>query len=224
MLYALGRPVSFALLVVSFFLAVTLGGWVCSAASGGTGLRPRQHPGRFRVAVRQQTDPFACVAGAIAGFGWIRPLELPVRAGRGRLAAACLAGPAANLMVGAAALASFGAVEGVGIGVRGSLVLQAGAPGLSLRSQALLLFGLMNLYVGLLSLVPLPPLPGGRLLFGLVPRSGGWARARHYLVEQNLGTAALLVLMLVPLGGPVALLPAVLDGVTGPILRGPTGG
>src|SRR3712207_7472052 len=51
------------------------------------------------------------------------------------------------------------------------------------------------------SLVPLPPLEGGRLLFARAPRTHGWQQAELYLVEKNLGTVAVLVLLLLPLGG-----------------------
>ena len=67
-------------------------------------------------------------------------------------------------------------------------------------------------------------LPGGRLLFGLSPRTVGWQKAEHHLVEQNIGLVALLVLLLLPLGGPQALLPAVLDHVVSPLVRLATGG
>jgi len=87
-----------------------------------------------------------------------------------------------------------------------------------------LLFGLMNAYVGVLSLVPLPPLDGGRLLFGLAPRTSGWQKAEYHLVEQNIGLVAVLVLLLLPLGGPQALLPVVLDRVVSPLVRLATGG
>jgi membrane-associated protease RseP (regulator of RpoE activity) len=98
-------------------------------------------------------------------------------------------------------------------------VLQSGVQGLPLGSRVLLLAGLVHLYVGLLSLVPLPPLDGGRLLFALAPRTLGWQRAQDYLVERNLGTAAVLVLLFLPLGGRLPLLLAVLSAVGRPLVR-----
>jgi membrane-associated protease RseP (regulator of RpoE activity) len=104
-----------------------------------------------------------------------------------------------------------------------SLPLQYGA-GIDLAPSALVLFGLANLMTGLLSLVPLPPLPGGRLLFGLAPRTPGWQKAEYQLVERNIGIAVLLALLLIPLGGPQALLPTLLDTIAGPLVRLVTGG
>jgi membrane-associated protease RseP (regulator of RpoE activity) len=53
-----------------------------------------------------------------------------------------------------------------------------GIGGGDLLARALLMLGLMHVYVGALSLVPLPPLDGGRLLFALAPRSPGLAEGR----------------------------------------------
>ena len=85
------------------------------------------------------------------------------------------------------------------------------------------MLGLMNVYVGALSLVPLPPLDGGRLLFALGPRTAGWQKAEYQLDERNIGVAVLLALLLIPLGGPQALLPTLLDTLAGPLVRLVTG-
>ncbi|MDT7571180.1 MAG: hypothetical protein QOE05_1354, partial [Actinomycetota bacterium] len=126
--------------------------------------------------------------------------------------------------LGMAAMVAFGAMTGIRVPAASSILLQEGAPGLPAADTAVLLFGLMNLYVGVLSLVPLPPLDGGRLLFGLAPRTVGWQKAEYHLVEQNIGLVAVLVLLLLPLGGPQALLPSVLDHVVSPLVRLATGG
>jgi Zn-dependent protease len=224
-LYALDQPLSFLVLVVSFVVAVTAHGWVSSLAADRAGDgRPRAE-GRLRPDPRRHLDPFGAIAGLIAGFGWARPLEPPgPRRRRGGLIASCLAGSAANLALGAAGLMGFRAVSGLPLGGASATVLQHGISGLSHAELALLLFGLMNLYVGVLSLVPLPPLDGGRLLFGLAPRSVGWQKAEYQLVEQNIGLVAVLVLLLLPLGGAQALLPAVLDDIVSPLVRLLTGG
>jgi membrane-associated protease RseP (regulator of RpoE activity) len=115
-------------------------------------------------------------------------------------------------------------VSGQALGGAAASVLQHGVSGIDATERALLLFGLMNAYVGLLSLVPLPPLDGGRLLFGLAPRTLGWQKAEYQLVEQNIGLAAVLLLLLLPLGGSQALLPSVLDNLVSPLTRLATGG
>jgi Zn-dependent protease len=224
-LRALGHPLSFLVLLVSFVIAVTLHGWVACLAADRAGDRRPRLEGRLRPDPRRHIDPFGAVAGLIGGFGWARPLDpMPGRRRRAGLLVSSLAGPAANLVVGMAALAAFGAMTGFHVQAASSVLLQEGTPGLAAARTGALLFGLMNLYVGVLSLVPLPPLDGGRLLFGLAPRTVGWQKAEYHLVEQNIGVVAVLVLLLLPLGGPQALLPAVLDHVVSPLVRLATGG
>jgi Zn-dependent protease len=221
-LYALGQPVSFVLLVLSFVVAVTLHGWVQARAAHRSGDRePAQH-GRLAPDPRRQVDPFGAIAGAISGIGWSRQVEPSGRVPRRRLATVLLAGTAANVVVGVAALAAFRALGGPAVG-GSTLVLQRGVDG-DVLLVALYLFGLSNVFVAALSLVPLPPLPGGTLLFALAPTTPGWQSARYRLVEQNIGVAVLLALLLIPLGGPQALLPSLLDTLLGPLLALLVGG
>ena len=102
-LYALGDPVSFVVLVLSFLLAATLHGWVQALVAARTGDRRPAAQGRTRPDPRRHVDPFGAVAAAIAGVGWARPLEPPDRRRRGALVAVLLSGAVANLVVGFAA-------------------------------------------------------------------------------------------------------------------------
>ena len=222
MLYALGEPLSFVILVLSFVLAVTLHGWVQSVVSARTGGRGALQPGATRPDPRRHLDPFGTIAGAIAGVGWARPVEVAGRVSRRALALVVAAGAGLNLALGFGALVALRALEGP-LGGASSVLLQRGVSGLDPLSHVLLLFGLMNVFVGVLSLVPLPPLDGGRLLFASAPRSSGWQRAQYYLVDQNIGVAVLLALLLIPLGGPQALLPTILDTLLGPLVELVTG-
>jgi Zn-dependent protease len=226
-LYALRDPLSFVVLLVSFLVAVTLHGWVQAVVAARVGLRAPAAEGRTAPDPRRHLDPFGAIAAAISGIGWAKPVAAPDRRRRGPLLAVLLSGPAVNVLLGLAVLA----VVPVVAAATGSLfgfvdptrLLQTGIGG-DLLPRVLLLFGLSNLMVGLLSLVPIPPLDGGRLLFALGPRSVGWQKAEYHLDERNIGVAVLLVLLLIPLGGPQALLPAVLDTVAGPLVRLITGG
>ena len=226
MLYALGDPLSLVLLLVSFVVAVTLHGWVASLAATRAGDRAPAAEGRTKPDPRRHLDPFGAVSAAIAGIGWAKPVEPPDRRRRGTMVWVLLSGAIANIVVGLAVLVGFGIVSG-GDGAVGffcpSRLLQSGIGG-DLLLRALLLLGLANLMTGLLALVPIPPLPGGRLLFGLAPRSPGWQKAEYQLVDRNIGIAVLLALLLIPLGGPQALLPTLLDTIAGPLVRLVTGG
>lgn len=226
MLRALGQPLSFVVLVASFVLAVTLHGWLQSLLAARTGDGRLRVEGRLAPDPRRHLDPFGAVAGAIAGMGWSRPLDGVVRRGRGALLAVYVLPSLANLLVGLAGLAVVGRVLGLPLAGISATLLQQGLPrgAVGVGTLVLLLFATMNLYVGALSLVPLPPLDGGRLLFALAPRTAGWQRAEYQLADQNIGLVAVLVLLLIPLGGPQALLPAVLDDVLAPLVRAVTGG
>ena len=224
MLYALGDPVSLVILLVSFVVAVTLHGWVQSVVARRHGDRQVVAERRTAPDPRRHLDPFGAVAAAIAGIGWAKPVDPPDRRRRGALVQVLLAGAVVNIAVGLGALVAVGAVSGIAGVVGPSLLLQSGVGGGGLGTRALLLFGLANLMTGLLSLVPIPPLDGGRLLFGLAPRTPGWQKAEYQLDERNIGIAVLLALLLIPLGGPQALLPTILDTLAGPLVRLVTGG
>ncbi len=224
MLYALGDPLSFLLLVLAFVVCAVLAGWLSALA--GTRLQPPLpapgEPGRTRPDPRRQLDPFGCVGAAVAGPGWARPIEVPEHRRGTAVALAVLAGPLVVLALGLGVLGGYGAVHSP---VPASVtLLQNGAGRLPPIQEAWVLGGLMATYVGALSLVPLPPLPGGQALFALAPRTAGWQRARAQLVERNIGTAVLLALLLIPLGGPQALLPTVLDRILDPLVRAVSGG
>ena len=222
MLYALAEPLSFVILVASFVVAVTLHGWVQGVLSARLGGRSALPPGATRPDPRRHIDPFGAIAAAIAGVGWARPVELASRVSRRALFLVVLAGVAVNAAVGFAALVGFRLLGAVAPGVS-SAYLQRGVEGGDLVARALLLFGLMNVFVAALSLVPMPPLDGGRLLFAVAPSTAGWQRAKYYLVDQNIGIAVLLALLLIPLGGPQALLPTILDAVVSPLAELVTG-
>lgn len=223
MLYALGDPVSFVLLVLAFVVCVTFVGWTTATLAARRGAPGLWQEGRTRPDPRRQVDPFGAVAAAISGLGWARPVELPPRRTGRPAALVLLAGPLLLLAAGLGALAAFGAAVAP-LGGASAQFLQQGIALDALGERAWLLTALMATYVGALSLVPLPPLPGGQLLFALAPRSPGWQKAEYQLVERNIGTAVLLALLVIPLGSPQALLPNVLDTVLSPLVRVATGG
>lgn len=225
MLFALGHPLSLAVLLGSFVVAMALHGWVQSLVADRTGDRRPRQEGRLTVDPRRHLDPFGAVAAALSGLGWVRPVEGPLRSSRGRLLAVTLSGPAVNVLLGLALLLAARLSTSTGFTAGASYSLQHGIAGTSAPlAQVLLLAGASQLYLGVLSLVPLPPLDGGRLLFGLAPRTSGWQRAQHLLVDQNVGTVALLVLLVLPLGGPVPVLPTLLDTLLAPVLSAVAGG
>ncbi|MDX6215179.1 MAG: hypothetical protein QOG99_763 [Frankiales bacterium] len=245
MLYALGHPASFVVLVASYVLGVTLHGWVQALVSARLGDGRLRHDHRLQFNPRHHIDPFGALGALIGGLGWAVPVDLPGRRDRRRTWLVGLAGPLANIGLGVGLLLLFRFVITSGAalataatwahlgdtslaGLAGSILPVPATAGGALQHGvtfagdaagiALLLAGVSQLYLGVFSLLPIPPLSGGRLLLALAPHSLGWQRARHYLVEQNIGIAVLIVLLVLPLGGRLLVL-YLLDSLLAPLLR-----
>ena len=211
MLYALGDPLSLLVLVLGFVVAVTLLGWLTGLVARRTGHRETALSERRRPTPQSQVDPIGAVAAAIGGAGWPRPFEQPHTRRTGAVLVTTLLGPLVLVAIGAALLVGVRVASGLsGLPVSFEL-LQSGAGGLDVTSKVMLLLSMSFVFTGLLALVPLPPLLAGRALFALAPQSPGWRKAEHYLVGQNFGTLAVLLLLLLPLGGEQPLLPTLLD-------------
>jgi len=223
-LFALAQPASFAGLLAGFVVAVLVRAVVQAVLAGRLlGSRPA---GGGPLDLRRDLDVFGAVAAAISGVGWGRAAPLPYGGpGRphdvGRRVAVLLAGPGAVLAL--SQLAFLGTRAAVGPTVPlllfpPSSVLR-GIPDDPL-TQLSLSFAVAVLCVGLLALVPLPPLDGWFLLRLAVRRPGpGFARAVHWLEDQSVGVAVLLVLLFFPLAGGVPVLLFLLDLVAGPVQR-----
>jgi hypothetical protein len=83
---------------------------------------------------------------------------------------------------------------------------------------ALLLAGVELLAMGVLAILPIPPLDGGRLLFALTPRSGGWQRVRFRLDEENWGLLVLLFCSFPVIFRRVILI-SILGAIVNPLVR-----
>ena len=224
MLYALRHPVALVALLGAFLLGVRVRGFVQARLSARFGDRSALAHGRRTLDLRRHLDPFGAVAAALAGVGWGRPVERPsyVRPGqRGRILAVLLAGPAALLLLGVLFLGGYAAAGGPrGLGQTGIVPATLHATYLpESPGHTLLLFaGIELVAMAVLALIPMPPLDGGRILFLYAPRSSGWQKAEYRLAEQNIGTAILLALMLIPLAGQDPLLLFLVDLVVTPLL------
>jgi hypothetical protein len=225
MLRALGHPVAFLGMLVGFLLAVPVQAYVQVSCARAFGDRPafRRAFGdrltRRRIGdLRRVLDPFGAVAAVLGGLGWGVTPDIQLRS-RGRLALALLAGPVAVALLGALAVIGFVLVGGPAsfLPGRGPGAVLSGVDG---PAPQLFFLGLAMELLGMavLALVPLPPLPGWRLLELASTGSVGWQRAREYLVDKNLGVLALLVLLVLPLGGSTPLLLNIVDTVVGSLL------
>jgi Zn-dependent protease len=215
MLRALGSLPSFLGLLVGFLAAVVVQAYTQAGAARALGDRAAF---RRLGGVRRVLDPFGAVAAALGGPGWGVTPEIPLRS-RGRLAIALLAGPVAVGLLGMLAVIGYVLVGGVAAALPGAGPSNViGGVDLPVGQAFLVSLGLEALGMAVLALVPLPPLPGWRLLELASSGSLGWQRARHYLVDNNLGVLALLVLLILPLGGSHPLLITILDTAVGSLL------
>jgi Zn-dependent protease len=222
-LYALEHPAAFVVLLASFVLGMSLRGWAQSLVADRAGDRRPRLEQRLTPDPRRHLDPFGAVAAALSGLGWSKAVELPERRSRAKVVLVALAGPLVNIALGVGVLlACRFAFDPVGLSqvygfVGASQFLQHGLDlsGGYLQGS-LLLLGASQLYLGVLALVPLPPLDGGRLMLALAPATQGWQKARYYLVEQNIGTVLVLVMLVI---GNDPLLTHLLDVILKPVLR-----
>lgn len=211
MLRALGHPISFLGLVAGFLVGIFVlyhaQAWVARLLGDRVALRAGHD-------LRRAIDPFGAVAAAISVPGWGNVHDNNLRS-TGRRAVALLAGPVAAAAVGLAALAGYLALGGPPIEVGpGDLVGGTAFP----AGQAFLLCaGVESIGIAVLSLVPLPPLTGWRLLQLASSNTLGWQRARYWLEERNIGVVILLVLLVFPLGGGGPLLVGLVDTISRPL-------
>lgn len=156
---------------------------------GRLSLNPLRHVDRFGTLIL----PGLLILGQVLTlgrvvflFGWAKPV--PVSAWRFKyprqgMALVAAAGPAMNFVLAwLAALALHGTAEMSG---------RAGA----MADDALTLFMLANLVLGLFNLLPIPPLDGGRIVVGVLPErlAMQWAR-----LERAGIVIVLLAVFLVP--------------------------
>ncbi len=148
--------------------------------------------GRITLNPRAHLDPAGSLMLLVAGFGWGKPVPVdPMRLWRGRRGVAIVsaAGPASNLLLALALAALFQAgLLSVDSFSRAELqTLDFGAWINIIATYSVLL----NLLLAAFNLLPLPPLDGGGILAGVVPRD--WLPAVDWL--QRIGPIVLIAVI-----------------------------
>ncbi|MBX6389929.1 MAG: M50 family metallopeptidase [Frankia sp.] len=169
--------------------------------------------------IPRRVGPFSAVSMLIVGNGWAEPVPMNDiwRSRRFKISAALLAGPFAYLLLSLGAVAgawavtepldpAFMAGSSHGLEVEGPFLA-------SMLGSMAATFASMFI----LSLIPVPPTDGGRILFLLAPRTPGWQKAQYQLTERNLGVVLLLVILLLPVLLP---LPSVTGQLWPPLVDG----
>ncbi|CAO5232563.1 M50 family metallopeptidase [Frankia sp. AgKG'84/4] len=175
--------------------------------------------GRLTTHIKHRLSPYSGLAVVIVGHGWAEsvPMNDVWRKRRFHVAAAVLAGPIAYLLLALGSLALFqvlGDNASIELGNRVTEVTVANSFAAELTLWLAVTFGSMLI----VSLIPVPPTDGGRLVFLLGPTSPGWRSAHYRLTEGNIGLIILLALLLLPV--LFAGFPSVVGQLIGPLLRG----
>ena len=148
--------------------------------------------GRITLNPKAHLDPTGTVMLLVAGFGWGKPVPVnPLRLWNGRRGVAIVsaAGPATNLLL-ALAFASLFQVGLLEAGDFSRADLRTLDPGAWLNIIATYSV-LLNLILAAFNLLPLPPLDGGGVLAGVVPRE--WLPAVAWL--QRVGPIVLIAVI-----------------------------
>lgn len=196
MLFLLRRPSAFLGVALALLVAVVVHSLAQALTARAFGDRLPVAQGRLNPDPRRHFDPFGVIVMVISAIGWNKavPLQEPrFRGGRTRYLLAILAGPAANLLVSVLALAALRAVT-----LTPLLSVDPISPWEELSFAEVLLFemAVVNAAVGVLTLLPIPPLDGARIMWLYAPQTPGWRTARYHLEERNIGIAICVLLSL----------------------------
>ena len=207
MLYALGEPVAFVALVLSFLLALVLRAVAIRLTARSLGLAERRDSITPRL--REDVDPFGAVAAAIGGMGWGKMLsvdEVPRYRGKARAILVFAAGPVLCIVVSQLILLGYALAYPQNVlSLIGPADVLLGI-GLPIVHQVVLSLAVGLLCFGLLALIPIPPLDGFGILYNAVTRPGrGMQWMRLWFEDKNIGVLVLLILCLFPFGAPFLL-------------------
>ena len=221
MLYALASPVLLVGLLSGWLLGVCLHGALQARLLARAGERRPLTEGAGNPSPRRQVDPFGAVL-TLVGIGPGRAPGVDV-SGRSRRAAVDVALLApALLLVALGVVLLAGVLAAAGLGVEGEVGLVVVLRGLTTGQGPLVDVGLgaaaALVLLGLLHLVPVPPLDAGLVLLRRGGQTPGWQRVRVWFGEQNWGFAVLLVASLIPLGAREPPLLFLLDVLSRPLV------
>ena len=119
-------------------------------------------------------------------FGWAKPVPINARRlnnPRFGMMAVAAAGPGMNLLLALVAAVLLGVVGGLGLG--------EGAAAAGIAATLLTTFILINIFLALFNLLPIPPFDGSHIVGGLLPRS----MAAQWQKLQQVGMLLLVALI-----------------------------
>jgi Zn-dependent protease len=182
-------PAAFLILAIPLLYSIIIHeishGWTAYFFGDDTALRA----GRLSLNPLSHIDPIGTIALFIAGFGWAKPVPIDyTKIGHFRIGLVCisLAGCLANIVIATLAI----------------LFLQfRSINSHPLTASIILIIANINITLGALNLIPVPPLDGSRILLGILP-----PKAQAVLVRiEPYGLAILFGLLFTGLLNPVIM-------------------
>jgi Zn-dependent proteases len=159
-------PAAFLILTIPLLYSIIIHeiahGWVASLFGDDTA----RSSGRLSLNPLVHLDPIGTLALFIVGFGWARPVPIDyskIRHFRLGLVCISLAGCLANIIIATLAILAlqFTAITSYPIAV-----------------SVIFVIAKINIMLGALNLIPVPPLDGSRILLGILPEKGQAALVR----------------------------------------------
>lgn len=182
LLELLNNPIIFFIWALSLVIAVTIHEFAHAFAADKLGDPTPSLRGRVTLNPLAHLDPIGTVMLLLFRFGWGKPVPFDpfnLRHPKRDSALIALAGPASNLIL-ATALSLLSKLTG--------------SPILTLISMPLIV---MNVNLAIFNLLPVPPLDGSKILYGLLPMD--WADEYNDFMRSY--GQILLILLIVPFGG-----------------------
>lgn len=235
MIFALSFPVALLGLALGFLASLVLRAGVQRMVAAKLIAGGRLRLSALKPNWRNDIDVFGIIALVLGGLGWGKAAPVnyelnraanydnygyggvtPIRSQRRSVAITLLSGPLAVLVASQIVFAIFQTLYPDMLIIGRASDILVGADADSKGAQFTLSLAVAMLCFGLVELVPLPPLDGWGLLYMAFRKPP--LKARHWLVEQNLGVVILLVLSL-PVLRSSAILPRFLDIFATPLMR-----
>lgn len=127
--------------------------------------------GRLTLNPLKHLDPMGLIMMAVFRFGWAKPVPVDMRnfknPKRG-MALTALAGPVSNFILAAVVLAVYGVFY--------AFMPQNAGAGWQTAAELIINIAWLSVALGIFNLIPVPPLDGSKVLFGLVLSDSAYAK------------------------------------------------
>ncbi len=191
-------PVLIALRIPVLLIVITVHEFAHARMAYHFGDATAEKQGRMNLNPINHLDPIGSLMILLVGFGWAKPVPInPINFNeyRSGLRWVSFAGPMANLIMGFFSLLLFRML--VGAGIIGTMGMGIGGEYPFMFFQQLIM---INIYLALFNLIPIPPLDGSKILIS-------------FLSEANLGLYRQIERF-----APLILIALVFTGILGQII------